>query len=468
MTQVILMLTLAAAGSPTPPEFLDRVLSGTRPLDPYADAPEIYAWVSKASATEPSYAPAMLQLAIALEKLDYTSASTAWLVRIASERADPVVVGAAIERLGKRLDGPHREELDEAVLGPLDVTALPDGAVRRAWLVQGLSDLKAGRDEWALARFAKLPKGSPEAAKAALAQLVTRVKRGEPASRLVRAFTQFAQEPNLPSDVRLEAQLAIARLLYESKDYSGALQAYQQTTLPMLDPGRAALYLEEAWAMYRLGKTEDALSLLVTLDSPAFEGAFLPDKFLLRAQLYLDRCHYLGARHAARELLRRFDGALEAIRLRRELIEVASLRLAALDKPAAHRAQAYLDLVERESSRLHREGADLGPELFGHLADLYGAERAEAQRIRDQRIGVALDAVAERLLDAAEQARLVEYEVGMKLNAQLEVNPHEPESTSAEAVGPLDVSYRFTGEYWNDELRDIRVTLDDRCGEKTP
>jgi hypothetical protein len=433
---------------------------------PAADAPALYAWVARASATDAKYGPAMLELAMALERLGYGSASAAWLARIARERVDPVVVSEALELLGRHLDGPHRDQLAEAVLGPLEVSGLTDGVARRAWLVQGLIDLKAGRDEWARARFAKLPQGSPEAARAALAQLVTRVRRGAPAQQLLRPFAELAEEAQAPLDVRLEAQLAVARLRYESKDYPGALEAYQRATVPKLDPGRAALYLEEAWTSYRLGKTEDALALLVTLEAPSFEGAFLPDRYLLAAQLYLDRCHNLGARRAARALLRRYDGALEAIHLRRELGEVASLRLAALATPQARRAQAYLERLERESSRLHREGDALGSELFAHLTDVYASELAEAQRVRDERLGRALEAVAERLLDAAEQARLVEYEVGMKLNAQLEASPLTLESASDAAVGPLDVSYRFTGEYWNDELRDLRVSLDDLCQER--
>lgn len=465
---LLLMLAPAAAtAEPAPPELL-AMLSGDRPLDPAADAPALYAWVATASATDASYGPAMLRLAVALEKLGYGSASAAWLARIARERVDPVVVSEALELLGRHLEGPHRDQLAEAVLGPLEVSGLPDGVARRAWLVQGLIDLRAGRDEWARARFAKLPQGSPEAARATLAQLVTRVKRGAPAQQLLRPFAELAEDAQAPLEVRLEAQLAVARLRYESKDYPGALEAYRRATLPKLDPGRAALYLEEAWTSYRLGKTEDALALLVTLEAPAFEGAFLPDKFLLAAQLYLDRCHNLGARHAARALLRRFDGALEALQLRRELGEVDALRLAALATPQARRAQAYLERLERESSRLQREGEGeaLGSELYAHLTDVYAGELAEAQRVRDQRLGGALEAVAERLLDTAEQARLVDYEVGMKLNAQLEASPLARESSSDPALGPLDVSYRFTGEYWNDELRDLRVSLDDLCQER--
>lgn len=457
--------SLPAGAAVAPPEFLEEVRAGTRPLDPSTHAPELHAWLAEASSTDASYAPAMLELSEALSRLGYTVASTAWLVRITRERADPVVVGQAVARLTQRLGPGQDDSLEERVLGPLDVAALPEEAARRARLVQGLLDLKAGRRSWAEASFAKLAPGTLEAAEAVLARLVTRVRRGEPAERLVAPFLALAADPRTPPTVRLEAQLAVARLRYEAKDFAGALEAYQKVSLPPLDPGRAALYLEEAWTFYRLGRTEEALSLLITLDAPAFAGAFLPDRDLLRAQLYLDRCHYLGARGAARELLRRYDSALEAIRRRQDLGEVKSLRAAALSRPAVRRAQDFLDRVEAERTALYREGQALGEPLFAHLADLYATELAEAERVRDARLTVALDAVAERLLDAAEQARLVDYEVGMKLNAQLEVNPKALVLAQPEPGGGPEVAYRFTGEYWNDELRDYRVTLDDRCGE---
>jgi tetratricopeptide (TPR) repeat protein len=447
------------------PAFVDAVRTGARGLDPLGDAPELHAWLLEAPSTAELYAPAMLELADALNRLGYTVASTAWLIRIIHERADPVVVGEAVSRLVRGLDQSHEDGLEERILAPLDVAALPDEASRRVRLVQGLVDLKAGRLQWAEASFSKIPPGTSEAAQAELARLVTRVKRRDPAERLVGPFAALAAAALAPPAVRLEAQLALARLRYEAKDFTGALDAYQKAVLPPLAPGRASLYLEEAWASYRLGRTEDALSLLLTLDAPAFASAFLPDRELLRAQLFLDRCHYLGARGAARELLRRFDSALEAIRQRRELSEVRALRAAALARPAVARTQAYLERVDAERSRLAREGGALGERLTGHLSDLYATELGEAERVRDARLDTALEALAEQLLDAAEQARVIDYEVGMKLNAQLEVNSAAPAPTRPEPVGPLDVSYRFTGEYWNDELRDFRVALDDRCEE---
>jgi hypothetical protein len=238
--------------------------------------------------------------------------------------------------------------------------------------------------------------------------------------------------------------------------------------LPQLDPGRPALYLEEAWTKYRLGQHQAAMAVLVTLDAPSFEEAFLPDKYLLRAQIYMAKCHYLPARRAARQLLRRFAGTLDAIEQRAPLAEQVVLLQAALAKGPAQKAQALYDLVQAERDLLAREGADLGRSLNEHLRGVYGTAFAEATRVRDVKLTKALESEANRLLDAAEQVRLVEYEVGLKLNARIGSRPGELVPESQEAMGPEDVSYHFSGEYWNDELRDIHIELEDRCSEGAP
>jgi hypothetical protein len=207
------------------------------------------------------------------------------------------------------------------------------------------------------------------------------------------------------------------------------------------------------------------MAVLVTLDAPSFEETFLPDKYLLRAQIYLDKCHYLPARRAARQLLRRFAGTLDAIEARAPLAEQGVLLKAALAKGPAKTAQALWDLVQSERDLLATDGAGLGKGLNEHLRGVYGTAFAEATRLRDVKLDKALEGEANRLLDAAEQVRLVEYEVGLKLNARIGAHPDELVPESQDAMGPEDVSYNFSGEYWNDELRDIRIDLDDRCRE---
>ncbi len=458
-----------AEGAAWAPSVAERIFKGEERLNPDRHASKLYGFIVKADPTHPMYGRAQLYLGQSLKKLGYTQAAAVWLSRVITERTDPEAVPEALATLLEIFEGPHDEALETQVLGVLDVASLPTKIAARVRFTQGLLDLKAGRDQWAKAQFNQLPNGSAEQALARHAVLVTRVKRGESAPKLLPAFQALATDQSVPAPVKLEAQLAVARLQYESKEFDSALSSYREVKLPLLDPGRPALYLEEAWTKYRLGQHQAAMAVLVTLDAPSFDDAFLPDKYLLRAQIYMEKCHYLPARRAARQLLRRFAGTLDAIEARAPLAEQAVLSKAALAKGPAQKAQALWALVNGERDLLAKDGDDLGKALNDHLKAVYGTIYAEATRIRDLKLERALEGEANRLLDAAEQVRLVEYEVGLKLNARASAHPDELVPESQDAMGPEDVSYNFSGEYWNDELRDIRIDLEDRCqqGGKT-
>lgn len=472
---IVLVAILVLAAEPEPeleapaaaaaPSVAERIFKGEERLNPKVHAGKLYNFIAKADPTHPMFGRAQLYLAQSLLQLGYTQAAAVWFARVTTERTDPEALPEALDGLLKIFAGPHDEALETQVLGTLDVASLPEKVAARVRFVQGMLDLRAGRDHWAKAQFQQLPKGSAEQGQARHAVLVTRVKRGESAAKLLPAFRDLAADAAVPAPIRLEAQLAVARLEYESKEFDEALQAYRAVKLPMLDPGRPALYLEEAWTKYRLGQHQAAMAVLVTLDAPSFEGAFLPDKYLLRAQIYLDKCHYLPARRAARQLLRRFAGTLDAIEARAPLAEQGVLLQAALAKGPAKTAQALFDLVQAERDQLADHDGDLGKGIEAHLKALYGTAFAEAARVRDVKLDRALENEANKLLDAAEQVRLVEYEVGLKINARLGAHPEDLEPESQARSGADDVSYHFSGEYWNDELRDIRIDLEDRCHE---
>ena len=93
---------------------------------------------------------------------------------------------------------------------------------------------------------------------------------------MIDDFLELSKDEKLTMEARNEARLAVARLRYEKKDYEGALKAYDMVQLPSLDPGRATLYLEEAWTRYNLGQLRAAMGLLTTLDAPTLPGRVPP------------------------------------------------------------------------------------------------------------------------------------------------------------------------------------------------
>lgn len=448
----------------------DEALQAYFAGNPRKAAGPLYAWLSAAPKTDENYAWAQFFLAKSLIDLGLTHAGAVYLARIARERSNPHVVPRALEALKDLVDRPHDEVMiDEQVFGALDLGFLEEDAGAYAHYQQGLVDLRVGNERWAGTHFSKLPEGGAEASRAKFALLVTRLKHTqEPSEQLIADFLELSKDEKLTRESRNEAALAVARLRYERKDYPGALDAYGLVKLPELDPGRATLYLEEAWTRYKLGQVRAALGILTTLDAPSFRDEFLPDKYLLRALIFRDLCHYLPAKRAAKELTRRFADSLESIRSRDDLTQDLRLRRAADAHGPTKRAARFLETLDLEGERLGRYAGSFGERLYAHLTKTYDLARAEAVRVHQTRLNEAVRQEADTLLRAAEQVRLMEYEVGLKLYERVKKGSKVVSPQEEELLSPAQVAFNFDGEYWNDELRSYRVNIESRCIEETP
>jgi hypothetical protein len=430
-------------------------------------ARKLFAYVEGSPSTDENHAWAEYFLARSFVDLGLRQAGASYLAKVARERSNPLVLPRALEALHRLTDVPHDEFLvDQQVFGSLDLGFLPPDVENYVNFEQGLYDLRVGNTRWATTHFSKLEKGSAEASRAKFAVLVNQLKQERDVSKdTVDAFFALTKDDQLTEDARNEARLAVARLRYERKDFKGALEAYESVKLPPLDPGRATLYLEEAWTRYRLGEVRAAMGLLQTLDAPSFRDVFLPDKYLLRGMIYRDLCYYLPAKRAAKELVRHYADSLEAIHQRDDLTGDLHLRRAAEAEGKTAHAEKFLTSLKREEERMGSYAGSFGDRLFAHLSKLYALETAEATRHYDEALQGSVREVADKLLTAAEQERLLEYEVGLKLYERIKKGARQVISPDDPALGPDQVVYKFDGEYWNDELRDYRVSLKSRCIE---
>lgn len=452
------------------PKLFDEALADYFDNNPKKAAGKLYAYLESTAPTEENYAWAQYFLAKSLIDLGLRHAGASYLAKVARERTNPNVVPKALDELQQLTQVPHDEVMiDQMVFGSLDLGFLPETTANYAHYQQGLVDLKVGNERWAQTHFTKLDEDSSQASHAKFALLVTRLKdaKEKKLPEMIEEFQQLAKDPKLNQETRNEAQLAVARLKYELKDWQGALDAYKAVVVPELSPFRATLYLEEAWTRYNLGQLHEAMGLLVTLDAPTFRDEFQPDKYLLRAMIYKDLCHYLPAKRAAKELTRRFAESLEAIRDREDLTQDLRLRRAAMSHGSTERAFKFLESLDLEGERLGRYAGSFGDRLYAHLSKLYDLSHAEAQRTADQQLEESVRAEADRLLRSAEQVRLMEYEVGLKLYERVKKGSKLVVPDEERALEPGEVAFKFDGEYWNDELRDYRVSLKSRCIEET-
>jgi hypothetical protein len=460
-----------AASEPPPkvdPKIFDEALKDYFDNKQEQAARKLYAFVESTPPTDENYSWAQYFLARCLIDLSLRHGGAVYLAKVAHERSNPQVLPKTLEALKVLTQVPHDEVLiDEQIFGSLDLGFLPDSVSDYANYQQGIVDLRVGNERWAKTHFVKLEEDGVEASRAKFALLVTRLRNAKQVDdQVIDDFLELSKDQKLTLEARNEARLAVARLRYEKKDYEGALKAYDMVQLPSLDPGRATLYLEEAWTRYNLGQLRATIGLLTTLDAPSFRDEFLPDKYILRALVYRDLCQYLPAKRAAKELTRRFSDSLEAIREREDLTQDFRLRRAANSHGSTKRAARFLDSLNLETEQLNRHAGGFGDRLYKHLQKVYDLAHAESERIYQQRLRDAVREEADKLLRADEQVRLMEYEVGLKLyervkrGAKLAQPEKEIQLTSAQ------LAFKFTGEYWNDELRSYRVSIPSRCIEE--
>jgi hypothetical protein len=435
-----------------------------------AAARKLYAYIEGTPPTDENHPWAQYFLARCFIDLGLRHAGALYLARVARERSNPQVLPRTLEALRTLILVPHDEVMiDEQVFGSLDLGFLPDSVSDYANYEQGVVDLRVGNERWANTHFTKLEEGSVEASRAKFALLVTRLRKlqgKDVPDEMIEDFLNLTKDDQLTLEARNEARLAVARLRYERKDYDGALKAYELVQLPSLDPGRATLYLEEAWTRYNLGQLRAAMGLLTTLDAPSFRDEFLPDKYILRALVYRDLCHYLPAKRAAKELTRRYAESLEAIREREDLSLDPRLSKAASSHGSTKRAARFRDSLNLEIELKARYAGGFGDRLFSQVSKIYDLEYAEAERVYRQRLNESVREEADKLLRAAEQVRLMEYEVGLKLYERIKRGAKLVQPEKQTPISEGQEAFRFDGEYWNDELRSYRVSIPSRCVEE--
>ncbi|HUM13018.1 MAG TPA: hypothetical protein VLT82_18865 [Myxococcaceae bacterium] len=462
------------AGQEQPPPKVDPKIFDEALKDYFDDKQEqaarkLYAFIESTPPTDENFSWAQYFLARCLIDLNLRHAGAVYLAKVAHERSNPQVLPKTLEALKVLTLVPHDEVLiDEQIFGSLDLGFLPDSVSDYANYQQGLVDLRVGNERWARTHFVKLDEAGVEASRAKFALLVTRLRnaKGVVDDQMIEDFLELSKDEKLTMEARNEARLAVARLRYEKKDYEGALKAYDMVQLPPLDPGRATLYLEEAWTRYNLGQLRATIGLLTTLDAPSFRDEFLPDKYILRALVYRDLCQYLPAKRAAKELTRRFSDSLEAIRERDDLTQDFRLRRAANSHGSTKRAAKFLESLNLEGENLGRHAGGFGDRLYKHLGHVYDLAHAEAERLYQQRLRDAVREEADKLLRADEQVRLMEYEVGLKLYERVKRGAKLAQPEKQVQLTSAQIAFKFTGEYWNDELRSYRVSIPSRCLEE--
>jgi hypothetical protein len=453
---------------PAPPDTFEKALSSHYAGDYVEAARRFYWYIATSPQTADNYPWAQYFLGLDLNKLGFTQAAMLYLATVARERAKPEILPLSLREIEQMTkEGPYDEDLIiRELLYGTDFGRIPEDSVDFVEYYRGLVDYTDHRTRWGDEHFARVKKDSVYDFQARELKAVYKLQAKDQIADALADFEALADDPKAPLVVRNEARLNAARLHYERKDYTKALAAYDSVQIPPLDPGRAQIYLERAWILYRLSDPSRSYGFLNALEAPSFRRLFLPDKYLLRALIYKEKCHYLAAKRAAREFQRRFRQTLDAIKTREDLKRDPKLMEAALETGAAAKAGDRLARIQKEREEINRYASPFAtPGLTAKLHEIYDLQEQEATRRREILLAEALDAAADKTLRAEENLRLLDYEIGLDIYRRIRRGDHKAIVLEDTPPGPRDVAYIFQGEFWNDELRSYRLFLKSRCPE---
>jgi tetratricopeptide (TPR) repeat protein len=425
------------------------------------------AW-SAYPASEERREAAEVALAEALEQLGLHQAAVSHFFAVVERRQMPQVLPRALEGVERLATAGRIAERDllRGVLVDADLATIPPELADFLHYHRGLANLRLGSERWTAYEFDAITDGGRWDRKARIARAVAHVRDNQPAEAL--AVAEKLIEAGAADEVEQEALLLRARLLFEAGRAEEAIEAFRQVRRTGYVPAGEVL-LERAWSHYRAGTFHDSMGLLYALGAPAHEDLFLPEVWVLRGLVYQHFCHFRAARRAATDFRARYADALARIDAGEAVATIPAVSRAVGTLPHVAATLRVADGVVRERERLSDLRSKIARGgLADHLDRMYAVIGARFEHERARAVERGSEDVAERLLVAREQANLLEYEVGVSIHKRV----HDAEGRTfrmpvAQKVPARGGStyYRFDGEYWSDELPDMRFLIENRCVE---
>ena len=401
-------------------------------LKDYARAARLaHVSMTKTKPTAEKYESAQFALAEALDALGLSQAAAEYYFAVVEQRQNPALLSRALTALARlaEKDQIPEEQLLRGVLVEAELSNLPPEVADFLHYYRGLSNLRQGYRRWAEKDFERVNAEGEYARRVAMAQVITLVRDGKG---------------------------------------DEAIDVYQRVGRTYDTPAGEVL-LERAWAHFRGREYHDAMGLLYALGAPSNRDLFLPDQYVLRGLIYQRFCHFRAAKAAVADFRAKYGAAVAELKAGKRPLDVAPVARAADDLPDIAPAvrvdrftRAEVEKLDAMASTLEEGG------VLEHLRALYTVLRnRSAFRLQLARDAGAAKS-AERLLDADEQANLLEYEVGVSIFRPIrDATGKIGVRDKAETVpgGGTRTYYPFDGEFWSDELPDMRFLIQDRCVE---
>ncbi|PLX83162.1 MAG: hypothetical protein C0617_11520 [Desulfuromonas sp.] len=448
----------AEAGAPVGEDAFSRGYELFSRKDYRAAIPHLYRYLQNHSFDDEDYEWALFFFGLSLHETGLSHAAVDTLSHLVTKKPNAKIVSYSLELLERiaRTRPFDREEVVLNVLSGQELGFVDDELQNFINYYQGIYDWEHGYTEWGSEHLERIRPGSHYYYKYLFQKALRRIY----ADRLDEAealLSEILGADSAPPEEKDEARVTLARILFEQDRFEEAFLVYQDLEKPNVE--QAKYLMERAWAQYRLGRPEKAMGLLYAFEAPGFWRHFTPEFFILKSFIYKDVCHYNRAMNVVEDFHERYGDALDFIYGRGDVAENSELLTVMMEKRTVKTLYRFLRLLERERTAA---GALEDPELRQHLEKIYALQTEETSRRLQEHVEREYESLAESLLRYEEEAHLLEYEIGLDMYQRVSDYHYRDQGQSVGGEEKV-VAFAFQGEFWNDELDDFEVVLENRC-----
>lgn len=426
-------------------------------------------------------------LGLALMELNLNQVATFQFVDVI-KLGDPRFVKKALEKLLIVTDKLGDETLLNYAIQRIDVGTLPKTSQELIYFRLGEIKQKAGQFGEANRMYSQVNPGSRYYLNALYNLGLVQAEAGQTDLALAtfRKLVNTRSKASVTDTNKVAAQMAIARTLYQKKDWEKAIEAYS------LVPRDHALWhdsvFEQSWAMFRAARFRSALSNFQTLHSSYYDDFYIPESLLLRSIVYLYICKYdemdkvlslfdkqygvvgtkiqnfLKGNNNAEAYYREVERAYaykyqDRAKVNGKLPYIATRFIA--NEGNVRRSLSYVQKIIKERKLIEDDSRIKSLAIGSYSLKLLNGRIKSAKDRTGDMVKAHLQNMSAELIDLREQASLIRYEMinGKKETlkkrlAEKDINDKtETDEKSREFYAQNGYEYYpFQGEFWLDEV----------------
>jgi len=323
---------------------------------------------------------------------------------------------------------------------------------------QGMCNWEKGYIHWGNAQFSQIPESSPYYMKYRfeLARFNIQQKQIDEA---ISILSTTLKSKRIDKSTRIRFHITLARLYFEKHNFDQADALYR--TIAKFQKDNSRFLLERAWTQFHLNHPNKAMGLLIALKAPDFNSQLTPEYFLLKSLIYKQICNYQKALAIVDDWNTAYEDLINGIRNRKPLSSQKSILPLLLHKKSIKNT---ISIIHRLNDEQKLASAIKNKKVANALTNVYNLFIQRYAHELEIMAHKAYVEVSNNLLSFQEKMRLMHYEIGLSMYQRVKQSRTGFENQrTTEIKFEQPVIYPFIGEYWNDELDSLRVSLNDKC-----